>query len=116
MGCYLEEYRARVATWITRHSWRTAAAGLVVTRGERSSIGKIVLCAATLAAPGPGENIVQVLCSFSGIVYQYGQIMVAAYRIYGKTSRTVFESIERFVPHKILKKKNPDPEYNNEVK
>jgi hypothetical protein len=73
MGCFLEDYRARVGTWAARQSWRAAAVGLVMTRGERSFIGTMILCAAALAAllvtggveqnPGPADHIVQVLCS-----------------------------------------------------
>ena len=37
--------------------------------------------------------------------------------IWKRFKETVFKSINRFVPHKILKKKTPDPEYyNKEVK
>lgn len=72
MGCYLEDYRARVGTWAARFSWRSSV-GRVGTRGRKSYMGPMILCAAVLATllviggvelnPGPVENIVQVLCS-----------------------------------------------------
>jgi len=72
MGCYLEDYGARVGTWAAKFSWRSAA-GHVGTRGRKFSMGPMTLCAAVLAIllmiggvelnPGPVENIVQVLCS-----------------------------------------------------
>ena len=72
MGCYLEDYRARVGTWTARFSWRLAV-GRVGTRGGNICMGAMVLCAAVLATilviggvelnPGLAENIVQVLCS-----------------------------------------------------
>jgi hypothetical protein len=71
MGCYLEDYRARVGAWAARFSWRSAM-GRVGTRGE-NCIGPIILCAAVLATllviggveqnPGPVDSNVQVLCS-----------------------------------------------------
>jgi hypothetical protein len=72
MGCYLEDYRARVGTWTARLSWRSAV-GHVGTSGGKIYVGPTILCAAVLATllmiggvelnPGPVENIVQVLCS-----------------------------------------------------
>jgi hypothetical protein len=38
--------------------------------------------------------------------------MVVAWRKFGNVLRKVFESIDRYVPHKILRK-YPDPEYYN---
>ena len=71
MGCYLEEYRARVGTWAARFSWRSAV-GHVGKRGGNIYIRSIILCAALLGTllmiggvelnPGPVDNIVQVLC------------------------------------------------------
>ncbi|PNF20640.1 hypothetical protein B7P43_G04217 [Cryptotermes secundus] len=75
MGCYLEDYRARVGNWAARTPWRHAQ-GREVNRQARSYIGNTLLCAAALAIvlvfggveqnPGPvveAENILQVLCS-----------------------------------------------------
>lgn len=75
MGCYLQDYRARVGTWAARNSWCTTQ-GHVSNGRVRSDLGAMILCAATLAVllviggveqnPGPGvevENTVQVLCS-----------------------------------------------------
>ena len=72
MGCYLEDYRARVGTWAARFPWRSAV-GRVGTRGGNICMGAMVLCAAVLATilviggmelnPGHVEKIVQVLCS-----------------------------------------------------
>ena len=71
MGCYLEDYRARVGTWAGRFSWRSAVGQ--VTRGGNIDTGPTFLCAAVIAVllviggvelnPGPVDNIVQVLCS-----------------------------------------------------
>ncbi|PNF17577.1 hypothetical protein B7P43_G15177 [Cryptotermes secundus] len=75
MGCYLEDYRARVGNWAARTPWRHAQ-GREVNGQARSYIGNMLLCAAALAIvlviggveqnPGPvveAENILQVLCS-----------------------------------------------------
>ena len=72
MGCYLEDYRARVGTWAERFSWRSAE-GHVGTSGGKIYMGPMIMYAAVLATllmiggvklnPGPVENIVQVLCS-----------------------------------------------------
>jgi len=72
MGCYLEDYWARVGAWAARFSWRSAV-GRVETRGGKISILAMILCAAVLANllvigglelnPGPVDSIVQVLCS-----------------------------------------------------
>ena len=72
MGCYLEDYWARVGTWYARFSWRSAV-GRVGTKGGKIYMGPMILCAAVLATlvvtggvelnPGPVENIVPVLCS-----------------------------------------------------
>ncbi|KDR12548.1 hypothetical protein L798_13708 [Zootermopsis nevadensis] len=72
MGCYLEDYRARVGTWAGRTSWRSVRGG--DRFGHGSCLGNTILCAAALAVlliisgveqnPGPGsENILQVLCN-----------------------------------------------------
>jgi hypothetical protein len=71
MGCYLEDYRARVGTWAGRFSWRSAVGQ--ATRGGNIYTGPMILCAAVLAVllviggvesnPGPVDNIVQVLCN-----------------------------------------------------
>ena len=71
MGCYLEDYRARVGAWSARFTWRSAV-GHVGTRGG-NCMGPMILCAAVLATllviggvelnPGPVDSIVQVLCS-----------------------------------------------------
>ena len=72
MGCYLQDYRARVVTWAARFSWRSAV-GRDGTRRGTNCMGPMILCAAVLATlsviggvelnPGPSENIVQVSCS-----------------------------------------------------
>jgi hypothetical protein len=72
MGCYLEEYRARVDTWATRFSWRTVV-GHVGSKGRKTYAGIMILCAAVIRTsliiggeeliPGPVSNIVQVSCS-----------------------------------------------------
>ena len=69
MGCYLEEYRARVGTWAVRSSWQSTV-GHVGTRGGNIYMEPIILCAAVIATllmiggvelnPGPVDNIVQV--------------------------------------------------------
>ena len=71
MGCYLEDYRARVGAWAARFSWRSAV-GRVGKRGG-NCMGPMILYAAVLATllviggvelnPGPADSIVQVLCS-----------------------------------------------------
>jgi hypothetical protein len=45
MGCYLEDYRARVGTWAARLSWRSAV-GHVGTSGGNSYVGTTLLGAA----------------------------------------------------------------------
>ncbi|PNF36340.1 hypothetical protein B7P43_G00510 [Cryptotermes secundus] len=75
MGCYLEDYPARVGNWAARTPWRHVQ-GREVNGQARSYIGNMLLCAAALAIvlviggveqnPGPvveAENILQVLCS-----------------------------------------------------
>ena len=71
MVCCLEDYRARVGTWAGGFPRRLAVGQ--VTRGENNNIGTTMLCAAVIAVllvirrvelnTGPGDNIVQVLCS-----------------------------------------------------
>jgi hypothetical protein len=71
MGCYLEDYRARVGTWAGKFAWRSAL-GHLGTTGGKLFTGPIILCAAVLATllviggveqnPGPLDNIVRVLC------------------------------------------------------
>ena len=72
MGCYLQDYRARVGTWAARFPWQSAV-GHVGTREGKICMWPMILCEAVLATllmirgvelnPGPVENIVQVLCS-----------------------------------------------------
>jgi hypothetical protein len=75
VGCCLEDYRAHVASWAVRNTWRTAQ-GRVSNGKSISNIGNMLLCAATLVVllvigrveqnPGPGVedgNCLQVLCS-----------------------------------------------------
>ena len=74
MGCYLEDYRARVGTWAARTVWR--AQGSNINRQGRSYLANSCLCAGVLAIllvigrvqqnPGPGvevESFMQVMCS-----------------------------------------------------
>ena len=66
MGCYLEDYRARVITWAARSSWRSAV-GHVGTRGGNIYMGTMIMCAAVISTllmigrielnPGPVDNI-----------------------------------------------------------
>jgi len=75
MGCYLEDYRAPVGTWVARFSWRSAV-GLFGMRGGKICMGPMILCAEVIATlliirgvelnAGIVESIVQVLCSFDG--------------------------------------------------
>jgi hypothetical protein len=75
MGCYLEDYWARVSTWVARLSWRSAV-GRFGTSGGNIYVGTTILCAAVLATllmiggveqnPGPESNLVQILCSACG--------------------------------------------------
>jgi hypothetical protein len=85
MGCYLEDYRARVGTWAGRLSWRGVA-----KRGEEfgttgKSLGVTTLIFSILAVlliiggieqnPGPAaemENTVRVLCTGCGINLKSG--------------------------------------------
>jgi len=72
MGCYLEDYRARVGVWAARTAWRTAV-GKVENGGRKISMGSMILSAAVIATlliiggvelnPGPEEKSVQVLCN-----------------------------------------------------
>jgi len=72
MGCYLEDYRARVGAWAARFSWRLAVGRVRMRRGK-IRMGPMILCAAVLATllviggvelnPVPVDSIVQVLCS-----------------------------------------------------
>jgi len=79
MGCYLEDYRARVGMWAARTSWATRAIWRTSEGNGRVMfcLATIILCATALAAlvtiggvekiPVPGvkvENILQVLCSW----------------------------------------------------
>ena len=75
MGCYLEDYRARVGVWAGRVSCR---ASRMKARKQEARSGNIdlvdtILCAAVITAllviggveqnPGPADNIVRVLCN-----------------------------------------------------
>ena len=72
IGCYLEDYRARVGDWAAKFS-RRSAVGRVGTRGGKICMGPMILCAAVVTTllviggvelnPGPVDSIVQVLCS-----------------------------------------------------
>jgi hypothetical protein len=75
MGCYLEDYQARVGTWAPRTS-RRSAQGHDSSGHALRQLGNMLLCAAALAVllaiggveqnPRNGvepEDIVQVLCS-----------------------------------------------------
>jgi hypothetical protein len=84
MGCYLEDYRARVGTWAGRDSWRGVAKRGVSKRGDENgttgkSLGFKMLIFSILAVlliiggieqnPGPAaemENTVRVLCTGCG--------------------------------------------------
>jgi hypothetical protein len=69
MGCYVEDYRARVGAWAARFSWRSAV-GRVGTRGG-NWMWSMILRSAVLATllviggvelnTGPVDSIVQVL-------------------------------------------------------
>ena len=71
MGCYLDDYRARVGTWAGRFSLRATVGQM--TRGGNNYAVTMNLCATVIAAllviggvelnPGPVDNIMQVLCS-----------------------------------------------------
>ena len=71
IGCYLEEYRARVGTWAVWSYWWSAL-GHVGTRGGNIYMLPMILCAAVLATlltiggvelnPETEDNVVQVLC------------------------------------------------------
>jgi hypothetical protein len=84
MGCYLEDYRARVGTWAARFPWQSAV-GRGGTRGGKIYMEPIILCAAVLANllviggmelnPGPVENIVQVLCRGCDRTFKVGNSM-----------------------------------------
>jgi hypothetical protein len=76
MGCYLEDYRARLGTWAARTSWRTAQGRGSNGQAMSYYVGNTLLCAAALTAlsviggmeqnPGPGveaENSLQVMSS-----------------------------------------------------
>jgi hypothetical protein len=66
MGCYLENYQARVGTWAARTSWLTAQ-GRESNGQAISYMGNMLLCTATLTAllviggvernPGPGVEV-----------------------------------------------------------
>jgi hypothetical protein len=49
VGCYLEDYRARVGTWAARTSWRTVQ-GRESNGQTISYTGNMHLCAAKLTA------------------------------------------------------------------
>jgi hypothetical protein len=67
-------------------------------------------------SPYTTKQIYQTYKTSPAINWQDGQVTAVAWRRYGTISRTVCESIERFVPHKVLRK-NSDPEYyNKEIK
>jgi len=75
MGCYQEKQRARMGTWATRSSWRSAI-GNVGTRGESIHMGSMILCAAVLATllmirglepnPRPADNILSYVVAATG--------------------------------------------------
>ena len=65
MGCYLEDYRARMGTWAAKTVWR--AQGSNINGQVRSYLANSCLCAAVLAIllvivgveqnPGPGVEV-----------------------------------------------------------
>jgi hypothetical protein len=74
MGCYLEDYCARVCTWAVRTAWRVQ--GRNINGQVRSYLANTCLCEADLAIllvmggveqnPGPGvegDSFMQVVCS-----------------------------------------------------
>ena len=77
MGCYLEDYWARVGTWAARTSWTTRTTWHTAQGNGQVifCLGTMILCATTLAVllvigveknPGPGveaEKSMQVACS-----------------------------------------------------
>ena len=85
MGCYLEDYRARVGTWAARIVWR--AQGRNINGQVRSDLAKRCLCAAVLAIilviggveqnTGPGvvgESFMQVNCSACERILKSGTV------------------------------------------
>jgi hypothetical protein len=48
IGCYLEDYRARVGAWAARLP-RRASVGHVGARGGKTDMGTMILCAAVIA-------------------------------------------------------------------
>ena len=76
MGCYLEDYRARVGTWAGRFSWRGVPRRCDANRKTGGCLELTVLCSIVLAVllmiggteqnPDPVlevENTVQLLCT-----------------------------------------------------
>jgi hypothetical protein len=79
MGCYLEDYRARVGTWAGRHSWRGLSRRGDAIAMSGDYLGLTVLSSIVLAVlliisgveqnPGPGvevENAVRLSCTGCG--------------------------------------------------
>ena len=79
MGCYLEDYRARVVTWAGRFSWRGGSRRGDANGTASDCLGLTVLSSMVLAVlqvigaveqnPGPVvevENIVRLLCTGCG--------------------------------------------------
>lgn len=75
MGCYLQEYRARIGAWAARFSSCAAPAPSASLRGDGAAAGAAALCATTIAVllliggvepnPGPADevNAIRILCS-----------------------------------------------------
>ena len=71
MGLGLQDYRARVGTWHASVALRSAVSQ-VGTRGDKTLLGAMTLCAAVIATllvirgvkinPGPLDNVVKALC------------------------------------------------------
>jgi len=79
MGCYLEDYCARVDTWVGRVSWRGVSRCGDANGTTSDCLGLTVLCSMVLAVlliiggveqnPGPVvevENTVRLLCTGCG--------------------------------------------------
>lgn len=60
MGCYLEDYRARVGTWAGRYTWRGVPKRGDANRDTGHCLGLTMLSSMVLAA--------QVLCPTTGII------------------------------------------------
>ncbi|KAK7792092.1 hypothetical protein R5R35_010715 [Gryllus longicercus] len=75
MGCYLQEYRARIGAWAARFSSCGAPAPSASLSGNGAAAGAAALCATTIAVllliggvePNPGPevevNAIRILCS-----------------------------------------------------